>query len=130
MTEQLTELLPLKSLVVNPNHDIRKITSRLLQQLGCNVVELPTYETAFAILKVMNPFDVIFLELDTPVDAGLNFLQQIKSHHPYAIIVATSSLDDSELQNKALGCGAVYCIFERHSRTTYHNVLKAISKIP
>jgi DNA-binding NtrC family response regulator len=118
-----------KILLVNPDHDARIATAFVLKDLQCKVVELPTLAAAFTLLNVANPFDAIFMELASPLQQGLEFLEKVKMRHPDAKVVITSSHNEPEMQSRMVECGASFFITERYNKTLYHDVLKQLNLI-
>lgn len=116
----------MRVLVVDDNPDARFLTSRILKQLGCEVITCPGAVQALEELRDSNPFSAIFTDLHMPGMGGLEFLEAVKRRYPDAYLIATSASKHPELQNEAVSKGASYCIFEQHTKEAYRAALDKI----
>lgn len=89
-------------LVVEDNHDVRAVTSSLLEQLGYRAVAVENAAAALEALASLNKVDVIFSDVVLPGDVdGLMLARTIRARFPELPIVLTTGyakVFDTELE--------------------------------
>ena len=94
-------------LLVDDDAQLRRVTSRLLEQSGVGVLPVADGEEALRILSSGMPFSAVLLDLNMPVVNGrdvLKFVQTMKQPPP---VVVFTSEETAELREELLALGAV-----------------------
>jgi PAS domain S-box-containing protein len=78
-------------LLVEDNHEVRTVATALLEQLGYEVLALPSASDALAILGSGHHFDLLFTDVVLPGDVdGLALANEVRRSHPDLPILLTS----------------------------------------
>jgi CheY-like chemotaxis protein len=113
-----------KVLVIGDYGQTRFVTAHTLKYLGCKVIEFPDAMMALKVLRIGNPFDIIFTDLRIPGMDGLELLQEIKRMYPNAHVVLTSPDLDPDTQCQAEQNGAAACLFGQPGYDAYKAVIQ------
>jgi CheY-like chemotaxis protein len=113
-------------LIVHTDHEIRYKISGILRELDCDVTEFPRTWMALALLRVVNPFTVIFVEIGIPPDTGLSFIAKIRAMHTSARIVAILPTSDETLAMQVTEQGANYTLADTHDKAMYRTALDTL----
>jgi CheY-like chemotaxis protein len=100
-----------KILIVDDEEDIRDILSFHMENLGAEVLQIPTGFDAAIIASSHSDIDLMFLDLSMPVMNGWDALREIRkypnlSNLPVCIVTA-HSLSEQQEKAKELGVAAL-----------------------
>ena len=98
----------MRALVIDDSRAIRKILSRLLVQIGFDVVEAANGKEALERLKEEGQTDLCLIDWNMPVMDGYEFLCAVRADSAYADVRLMMVTTESELEQmvKALDAGA------------------------
>jgi putative two-component system response regulator len=106
----------LRLLVVDDQHDVRQVVTRILAAAGYEVRTADSVAAATAALAEAEP-DLVLCDIDMPGESGLVLLDHLTAHHPDVAVLMVTALDDPAVAEMALDDGALgYVIkpFERN----------------
>ena len=114
----MTEAAPgeTRLLVVDDQHDVRQVLSRILTAAGYEIRTADSVAAAKAALAEAEP-DLVLCDIDMPGESGLVLLGHLTAHHPDVAVLMVTALDDPSVADGALDGGALgYVIkpFERN----------------
>ncbi|HEU5079893.1 MAG TPA: response regulator [Opitutaceae bacterium] len=96
-----------KILLVDDEAHVRKFISLVVRQLGSpQIIEASNGAEAVEIYKQESP-ELVLLDVNMPVQDGLETLKQIVQHDPNAVVVMLTSLANRQTVQEAVQNGAV-----------------------
>lgn len=96
-----------KILLVDDEAHVRKFLSLVVRQLGSpQIIEASNGAEAFEVYKQESP-ELVLLDVNMPVQDGLETLKQIVQHDPNAVVVMLTSLANRQTVQEAVRNGAV-----------------------
>ena len=98
-------------LIVEDNEDDMFITLRLLRKINTSLetVEATCWaeaEAALAASKLVQPFDIVLLDLNLPDSAGMETISRFRKLAPTTPLVVMTGIDDMEFGNRCIDKGA------------------------
>lgn len=111
-----------KVLVIEDDHMIQIIHSRMLEELGCQIHLADN--AAIALQKLAEPFDLLFVDIGLPDMNGFDLIQSIrKKGYKMPIIALTGFSEDSE-QKRCLRAGANNVAIKPVSQSYFEELLR------
>ncbi len=92
-------------LLVDDDPQIRRILSKILAQLDCDVSTAPSGEEALELIE-KNPYDLVLLDIRLPGMDGIEVLREIKTRSPATSVVVITAYGSVENAIKAMKLGA------------------------
>jgi CheY-like chemotaxis protein len=102
-------------LIIDDNNDYRETLKNILEDHGLEVIESDCPDTAYRLLKNMNPPDLIVCDLYMPFttgpdrdeyktscEVGLKTLQELSWVYPNVPVIALTGLGESDLERLKL----------------------------
>ncbi len=94
-TRSITSVNGLKIVLAEDNFINQKVTSQLLEKLGCNVTIVENGVELLAMAQQGN-IDIVFMDMRMPEMDGVEATRRLRSqdpHRPYIIAVTANALD-------------------------------------
>jgi two-component system, chemotaxis family, chemotaxis protein CheY len=99
-----------KALVVDDEAHVRKYIGLVLRSLGAgSVIEASNGIDAVALYQSERP-DVVMLDVNMPVQDGLETLKQIRALDPEADVIMLTSIANRQTIEEAAGAGALHYV--------------------
>ncbi|MBW8781463.1 MAG: response regulator transcription factor [Verrucomicrobia bacterium] len=115
-----------KVLIVDDEAHIRKYVSLILRTLGAPVIiEAGNGRDGFEAYQREQP-DLVLMDVNMPVQDGLETLKQIRAHDPEAVVIMLTSLASRQVIEEAAQHGAVFYLRKDTSRDEIVTQLRAI----
>ena len=97
-----------KVLVVDDEAHIRKYISLVLRSLGAtDIIEADNGVTGFQMFQSEHP-DLVLMDVNMPVQEGIETLRQIRALDPDAVVIMLTSLATRQMIEDAAQLGATY----------------------
>ena len=97
-----------KVLVVDDEAHIRKYVSLVMRALGAtSIIEADNGVTGVELYQSENP-DLVLLDVNMPVQEGIETLRQIRAFDPDAVVIMLTSLATRQMIDDAAQLGATY----------------------
>ncbi len=122
----------MRALVVDDSRSMRAIVSRILRQLGAEVVEASDGRVALDWLEAGNRADIALVDWHMPVMDGLQFVSAVKSHPEWrsmAIMMVTTESDHEHIV-RALIAGANEYIMKPFTADAVSQKLELLGLFP
>jgi CheY-like chemotaxis protein len=113
-------------LLVDDDANLRFLTARILNQLGCKVHAFSNPIEALEVLKELNFFDVVFTDFSMPLMNGLEFAEKVKALYPDLPVVLASITNFADLEQDALSKGIEFLFLEKHDKETIKTALDKV----
>ena len=120
-----TKAEPHSVLIIDDESDICYLLSTLLKQKNLQTSYVNSLTEATLALKGRNP-QLIFLDNHLPDGLGMNFIEYIRQHHPFAKIVMITAHDTTSDRERALREGVDYFIGKPFTRDI---IYKAVDQL-
>jgi two-component system, chemotaxis family, chemotaxis protein CheY len=115
-----------KALIVDDEPHVRKYISLILKSLGAtSLVEASNGREGFEAYTRENP-DLVLLDVNMPVQDGIETLRQIRAHDPEALVVMLTSLANRQTVEEAADGGAAHYLRKDTPRDELVSMLKEI----
>jgi DNA-binding NtrC family response regulator len=92
-------------LIVDDDASICEVLSRFFSSLGFDTFTAQSGHDALSLLEAQE-MDYLLLDLRMPDVSGMDILKQAKERHPNLKIVIVTGIDDREIAEEAIRCGA------------------------
>ena len=105
-------MCPIKLMVIDDQQGVRFLISEIFKDEGFLVAEASDYEEAVKVAEEFNP-DVALVDMRLGNNAdydGGDIVRILKQKNPRIIPIVVTAHSDPEKLNKAMSCGAVYCL--------------------
>ncbi|CAM2860695.1 response regulator transcription factor [Rariglobus hedericola] len=97
-----------KALIVDDEPHVRKYISLILRSLGASaIVEAANGAEGFAMYQQERP-DLVLLDVNMPVQDGLETIKQIRAFDPEAVVIMLTSLATRQTIEQAADSGALH----------------------
>lgn len=117
-------------LIVDDSQVVRKVTRRMLEDLGMNCSEAENGQAAFDACKDGMP-DAVLLDWNMPIMSGAEFLERLRAmdggHHP-KVIFCTTVNDEAQIK-RAVDAGADEFIMKPFDRDIMHSKFQMVGLI-
>lgn len=114
-----------KALMIEDDLISQKVQSHLLNELGCQVVHAE--DGLIALKKLIDRYDIIFVDMDLPKLSGLAVIETIRrtepNQQPTPIIVLTTH-DSEEMKQRCLTAGANAFLTKPANKNVIAQILK------
>lgn len=118
--------LPGKALIVDDEPHVRKYIGLILRSLGATtIVEASDGVEGFAAYQQERP-DVVLLDVNMPVQDGIETLRQIRSFDADACVIMLTSLSNRQTVEEAAEGGALHYIRKDTPRAELTALLKEL----
>lgn len=115
-----------KALIVDDEPHVRKYISLILKSLGATaLVEASNGREGFEAYTREKP-DLVLLDVNMPVQDGIETLKQIRAHDPDALVVMLTSLANRQTVEEAADSGAAHYLRKDTPRDELLATLKEI----
>ena len=98
-----------RALIVDDSQATRSLLAGMLDDLGFDAEEAGDGAEAIAVLRKGGKFDVLLVDWNMPNVDGVEFVQAVRNNPFYnkqIRLVMVTSVDEPNLMEKALACGA------------------------
>lgn len=103
---------PVRLLVIDDQQGVRFLISEIFKDEGFLVAEASDYEEAVNMAEQFKP-DIALVDMRLGNNAeydGGDIVKVLKQKNPRLIPIVVTAHSDPEKLNKAMNCGAVYCL--------------------
>jgi DNA-binding response OmpR family regulator len=92
---------PYRVLVVDDNHEVRRMVTASIKTLGeeLEVLDMPSAEEALFI-GTSQPLDLVVLDIRLPGMSGLDLVPRLRKRNPETKIILVTGVDDVQLRQK------------------------------
>ena len=119
-------MFPGKALIIDDEPHIRKYIGLILHSLGATaIVEAANGVEGFLAYQREKP-DLVILDVNMPVQDGIETLRQIHAHNPDAVVIMLTSLTIRQTVEDAADNGALHYIRKDTPRDELIAILKDI----
>lgn len=99
----------MRVLLVDDSPSIRKLIARILEKIGCVVVEksdgLAAAHAALAAAHAGRPFEVILMDMEMPLNGGARAVRLLRTAGYTGAIIALTGHDSDEIRQQCLQQG-------------------------
>lgn len=120
------ERAPMKVMVVDDTEFIRHRLSKILSNLGCEVIEVEDGDQAIRAYPFWQP-DVVFMDITMPHKDGLTTLSEIRLLDPRACVIMLTALDQHRTVALAFERGAHDYLVKPFDEDQVRQALEAIA---
>lgn len=114
----------LRVLIVDDAGFIRHLLSKILNELGCDVVgEARNGNEGLQMIKILKP-DLVFMDLVLPEKNGVEATIEAREMKPQLPIVAMSTTDDESIKTQAMRAGCFDFLEKPFNQDSVEEVLE------
>lgn len=115
----------IEALIIEDEIDICFLLTGILRNKNLRTTFVNTIHEAQDILATRHPA-ILFLDNNLPDGYGVDFIREIKDHHPLTRIVMITADDTPANKNKALNAGADFFIGKPFTRDTIYKTIDSV----
>lgn len=122
----------MKAIIIDDSSAMRRILSKILMELKCEVIEAANGQDALDKLKKSGKMDLALVDWNMPVMNGLEFIKAIRSFPEYADMWIMMVTTETEMENmvKAMVAGANEYVMKPFTKDIILSKLQIMGLLP